>query len=160
MLDDRHCCYNCHFFSWYQLSIPDSPSGELAPRGREALLHTTNKQDILEQTGNESRLCCQKNIWRHKRKETFSDHKPLVHLLTQDRGDTCFFYPYKEGISFDAAAELQGRDETKREKEEDRALVRQANRYSKWALGIAIAALLATVAWNIWAHLHSATPPK
>jgi hypothetical protein len=160
---DIHCCYNCHFITTHPLGISGEFGTSLNDKGRKKLLNANNKQEIHKLTGPEHRLCCQKEMWQHKRHEEYADDKPLLRLLTRDRRDACFFYPYEAGIAFDAATELQERDATKQDKEADRTLARQANSLSRRSLVIAALALLATIAlgiWAIWAHLHPATPPK
>mgnify|MGYP006304227953 CR=1 len=67
-------------------------------------------------------ICCAQGVWRYHRA---GDLVGTDTILTVDRGQKCFYYPYEEtGLKLDAAKELERRRKDRREAEKDRRLTR------------------------------------
>ena len=66
--------------------------------------------------------CCHKVWdWANRRKDSKND---LVDDLTSDRGETCFFYPHRPGMSVSAAVDLERREVDRREAGRDRKVAK------------------------------------
>ena len=76
--------------------------------------------------------------------------------MTVNRAGKCFFYPYAQRMSLEAASELERRDTEHREGRLDRQLTRRAFRVAFAALIVSILATLAGLVWDIWKHHHPA----
>jgi len=66
---------------------------------------------------------CRRNIWRSGE---HWDPDDVFREITSVRGEECFFYPFTEGMTWDAAEELERRTASSREAEKDRKLTRRA----------------------------------
>ena len=121
-------CLNCHFLmKWDRLPNGGEIKLELAHDERSRLARGEAPEKVLG--GNYSPACSQ-NVWdwANRRQDAEDD---IVRVLTDDRGETCFFYQHTPGMSFLAAAELERRRVDRREAQRDRNL-------TKWGYAIAV----------------------
>jgi hypothetical protein len=159
------CCYNCHFLICYQRQENKKRPHHISCDNRNKLLKATQKQEVHDIIGSESFLGCQKWVWEHHRRTKSPIH--VAAILTEERGESCFFHQHTNGMSFDAATTLEAREADRREAERDRNLTRHALELSNRAFKISIVALIvsiaatcATLAWTIWAHYNPGSPPS
>ena len=79
--------------------------------------------------------------------------------LATPRGEDCYFYATTQnGMTLEAARELEKRATNRREAAKDRKYTRTTINIALGALAFSIFATLATLVWNIWAHYHPAAP--
>ena len=149
----KKCCLKCHFMERH---FPQQSAGWLT-------LSVTEEERAQLQAGSlppqvfssvECALACYRGVWDHANlgKDVPSG---LRSLLAQERGETCFFYPYTPGMFFPAARVLERRNADRREAEKDRKLTRNAFRVALIALIASILTTILTFIWNGCAHHHS-----
>jgi len=150
------CCLNCHFLeTWHRDDSGETWHSAVSETERDQLGNGEHPHVIFEQ---DQVLACYKRVWDHAnlpeatRKRV--KEKGIRTLLAQRRGYSCFFYPHTPGLFLPAASTLERRTADRRAAEKDRALTRRAFRVAFAALIVSIAALLANLFWNIWAHYH------
>ena len=146
------CCANCEFLIRVQTI-------EAEPESQERLVPLSDGERIGFHQGHlpEQLFCgtrdtysafrCARNVW--------NEHRIMMdvrQVLTKDRSESCFFYPCSDGISLDAATELERRAVDRREAERDRALTRDtaksARRASWAAITVAVLSGVFNVAWR------------
>jgi len=74
--------------------------------------------------------------------------------MTKNRAGKCFFYPYEQRMSLEAAAELERRETEHLEGKRDRQLTRRAFWVAFAALIASVCAALAGLVWDIWKYHH------
>jgi hypothetical protein len=144
----KKCCLNCHFLEIWTPG-PDA-------QGWHSFVSNEKRAKLAENPwivfGEQSALQCFQGVWDSA---NLGEDKPDTRaMLTCDRNEVCFFYPYTPAMYFPVAKELERRAAGLREAEKDRALTRRAFRVAFAALIVSILATVATLAWNIWVHYH------
>ena len=95
---------------------------------------------------------CWKNFWgqnsnayadaiaayQAKQRGVKIEEKWDISRLAIDRGDSCFFYPYRHQLELKTTQEIVDRDEARRE-------AKKGRRLAKWAIGIAAGSLILSV---------------
>ena len=144
------CCLRCHFLKkWMREENGKEICFELSTEERQCLLvgEKWNTSPVPWS------LACHKNVWdsANFRKDSCRD---IPVITTQDRGESCFFYPHTPGMFFPAAVVLEERAANRREAERDRALTRRAFWVAFTALIVSILATIVNLIWNVWNHFH------
>ncbi len=93
---------------------------------------------------------CLRGCYRYKKGMTDD-------FLLTDRTDKCFFYPYTESMTVDAATEIERRAADRGEAEKDRRHTRNAFWVAIGALVVSILATIANLVWNVWMHFYPLT---
>jgi hypothetical protein len=123
------CCKGCHFLA--KLTPPNmhtsrsdsSPSSsELSDFDRECLAGGPPASSVV---GESSSIACYLHVWDQGYLTTDGQKKTQTEIISGERGESCFFYPYTPGMLFPAAVELERRQSNRREAERDRELTRQ-----------------------------------
>ena len=148
------CCLSCHFLLKRSYVGPEDHAFSVTCGERRKLAEGTDPGEVF---GNERNMECSKHVWDYANLH-IDLRRHIRELLQQDRGESCFFYPFAEGMFLPAAVELERRAADRREAERDRALTRGAFWVAFAALVVSILATVATLAWNIWTHFYPATP--
>ena len=137
------CCNRCHFLEKWERSSGSKTCFAVSTEERQRLLagNEWNTNSHVPWS-----LACNKGVWdsANFRKDSNCD---LHTITTEDRGESCFFYPRTPGMFFPAADELEERVANRREAERDRALTRHT-------LWVAIAALIVSILATTWAYFH------
>ena len=100
-------CLNCHFFS--KEHHPEHGEGvfkfslDLEERKRF-------KEDPVGFDRGWYSLSCYMGVWDEGVSRVSSDEDTV--LFSQERGRSCFFFPYRKAMLFPAAVEMQKREET------------------------------------------------
>jgi len=155
-IPDR-CCINCHFCMKYVSGFirgePNSPlRGELECHERDTLRKrfATDGSDWIMGDG----FACHHGV--------YDIHDPMAaaawhEILPLDRGDTCFFYLFVEGMSQEATVVLEKRTVDRREAEKDRHLTREtanaARRTAKAAIIVACISAAISLGVFLWSRL-------
>ncbi len=139
------CCVNCHFLMKWDRDLSSLQGNPSAPQELKDFVTAQERGALrkdggLEAFGNEDgrigsyNLACYQNVWdsANFRKDSPRDIRIIV---TRNRGESCFFYPYTPGMFFPAAAELERREADRREAKRDRGL-------TKWSIILGIIAAL------------------
>ncbi len=103
-------CLNCHFFSkeHHEENTGRALSFALKAKDRESF-----KTDPLGYDRGWYSLKCHMGVWDEGVSPVAASEDKI--LFSQDRGNDCFFIPYRESMLFPAAIELQNRNETNRQ---------------------------------------------
>ncbi|MCP4703699.1 MAG: hypothetical protein GY865_03735 [candidate division Zixibacteria bacterium] len=126
----KQICTNCHF-------LGKQHSHQAHDEGVAFYLDEEERQSIKNDKKNfisESYSCrCLMSVWDQR----FNDSDaPLLDIINKkERKNKCFFFPYNEGTSFEAAKELQ-----KRSQEHEQ--LNKSNKYTRIGLWVASGALL------------------
>ncbi len=127
----KHCCINCHFLS---KEYPEPNTGR-------RLTFSLNKDERKKAANGDfdfinEMFClnCQMCVWDEG---VNSDRNSRLKRINEiNRHEKCFFYRYNSSMLFDAAVELQ-----KREQENNQ--LKKSNRYTQFGLWIAALGLIA-----------------
>lgn len=122
----KQCCKNCHFLA----KVHIWRNGE-----ERRYSWTPEERSNFSLRHEELSAECTKGIWSTRIDPRLNQR--LKDILQKDREGECYFIEIQEGMSFPAASELFTR------RSENRQLQRK-NRYTKAALWIAAAGILAT----------------
>ncbi|MCY3709539.1 MAG: hypothetical protein OXG26_11645 [Caldilineaceae bacterium] len=97
------CCRNCHFL------VAERWVGKLphAAAPLEAGDRTEIELLVYQRSEDKAFLGCRKGIWVPSGKGTDELADYTLDRIREDREDNCFFVEYREGMSFEAADELQ-----------------------------------------------------
>lgn len=134
----NRACRNCHFLVRHDEIEAFDKSGEVVglewttrPWGTKARATRELQRDVAYAFGNQLDSCW-RGVWDRR------SHPSLKVDLDEDRGDTCYFFPWREGLRLDVADEMQRR-------QYDNRHLRRGDRIGLWitAIGIAITAILA-----------------
>ena len=128
----KHCCKNCHFL------IKDHiwRNGEV----RSFSWTTEERKNFRFRIEEDHRARCYKNVWNTGIDPTVQDR--LKEVLLQDRKGDCFFLEEHPSMSFQAAYELfQIRNDNRQ--------LKRSYRYTKIALWIAVASVIANVVMTL-----------
>ena len=120
----KRCCRNCHFLNKTYYNF-HGHRGNLTWSKEERDNLTVGNLGISSSYVES----CWRGVWDAGIDPKLNEQLP--ELLTQNRGDTCFFIQYQEGMSYDGAIELQ------RERR-----LNGGNRRSKAAIAISVTTLL------------------
>jgi hypothetical protein len=112
-----HCCLACHFLEKWVRMQNDSSEYSLGNEERKTLGETGH---LTEGSAGWSVACAQ-NVWDSANPGKEPSPK-LRAMVLEERGETCFFYPYTPGMFFPAARELERREVERRERRRDRGL--------------------------------------
>jgi len=120
-LTPQKCCLRCHFLKqWKRSNDGGEWSWEVSRSQRSQLARGENVEKIVLK---EHSLACHQKVWDAA--NPFEDSSRDAHaILSADRGESCFFYPYTPGMFLPAAVELERREAGRREAKKDRHLVR------------------------------------
>lgn len=145
----RHRCQNCHFLIKESPQLPtkswdEKDREDIFPRIKippNKLEHGGWRGD----SGYDMTVGCYKKIWTEDHNELSDDHsvhrRKLRKKITLNRGESCFFVPYYEGMPMENAEELF------RDKSENR----RSNKRIFWLrIGVAISFL--TALWSVYLH--------
>jgi len=106
------CCLNCHFLVEYKYARPPWSFGPPVSKEyrRDILNNPTSQQNKLEM-GFEA-CACGMGVWSPP--TTIEEARDDLgnsnwERVIRERGDTCFFWPYDNRLSVDAAKELERR---------------------------------------------------
>jgi len=169
----RRCCRACHFLA--KLTPPtihakdadNSPTpSELSHDERELLAGGGPASSVV---GKASTIACYRGVWDQGYITASGLKKSQKEIITGERGESCFFYPFTPGMFFPAARELERRQANRREGERDREVTREEGQKDRrhtrrafkvafLAVVIAATAILADLGWNIWQHFNLCTP--
>ena len=119
----KHCCENCYFL-WFFQDLPVNPIYSPVPSDRRA--------DYLWMS-EKTAVCCHKGVWIQDRPSR--DPEVFQYNLSQNRKDSCFFVEHKDGMSADAADELQRRLHENRQ-------FKKSIQYTQWGLAVSAAGLV------------------
>jgi len=135
------CCFNCHFMvdtrvAGYWFSVEE--------RTRRDLWNTLTKSDPQNMTENIlADYRCDKGIWVQIKTSDFSE-------LIKDRGESCFFYPHRNGLRLTEATELEHREVDQRAANRNRGWIKYAVWIALATLIVSVLMLLRNRAWEFW----------
>jgi hypothetical protein len=122
----KKLCRKCHF-------LGKQHSHQTHDEGVSFYLHKEEPRNDMKFISENYAIRCLMGVWDQR----FNDSKtPILQMINNTpRDNTCFFYPYNEGTTFEVAKELE-----KRTKEH--AQLKRSNKYTRVGLWVAAGALL------------------
>ena len=140
------CCLNCHFFTLkpsvagFPLSVDERKRKALLAQATTIAATKTTKHTLADYR-------CHKGASKNDKYDLSS--------LIQDRGDSCFFYPYMRGLEgkLITVEELERRETDRHEGKQNRAWIKWIALIAMATLIVAILALLPNLAGDIWRSL-------
>ena len=127
-------CLDCHFLSKRHVDI----------LGHEQVFSWTKSERDIGHVPGQYAVECQRGVWSVTDPAT-----PELALILTQPSSRCYFFEAQTDMSFEAAADLQRRDEEYRE-------LRRSHLYTRIALWVALAALLVDVAVRLSDFLRGA----
>jgi hypothetical protein len=133
----KYLCRNCNFLAkeYHEPNTGRNLSFSLSQSDREKAV--SGQFGFIEEVFS---LNCRMGVW-DEGAGADKDHR-LQRVNITDRKDKCFFFPYDPGMLFDAAKELQRRDQENRQ-------LKRTNWHTLIGLWIAALALLLNAALGI-----------
>ncbi|MCY4653827.1 MAG: hypothetical protein OXC95_11760 [Dehalococcoidia bacterium] len=133
-------CRKCHFL-FFALQYPDPTGTTYEPWDQMDREYKMPMAPEVVGAG------CYKGIWSESGRDRFGDAPPgtdssMHPILLRERGDSCFFVEYREGMSFDAAEDLFRLDYDNRQ-------LKKSYRYTQWGLWVAAVGIVVSVALKI-----------
>ena len=127
MEDPEPRCPDCHFLCTRAKDEQSNPFtlGPVSKETRDKLNKSkeTARNWIIYHVGN-TPPCCYKEVWSSPfsiQEEKFPEETDkILEELQADRKEKCFFFQYREKLSFEAAEELEKRKADRREAQKDR----------------------------------------
>jgi hypothetical protein len=156
-------CATCQFLvkcgrvTWLKLARAKELLQEVTEEERQKLLHCLPagfaSSDLNGAIDKQWRLTCAYGVWDSA--ITGAPHKMVEQELVKPRTEaSCFFLPYKPGMGREAAFELERKQSGQRD-------ARRAMTLSKWAIWVAVAALIVSIimplvnlCWDVWKYYH------
>jgi len=135
-IPDR-CCLNCQFFL-KRVHAMGLAGGEITSDERKTLEQRFTKGSgkwLMDVVG----FKCHQGVYDKK------DASDWDQILPKDRKESCFFFPYHEGMDVKAADVLERRIADRCEAERDRALTKRAFWVAFAALVVSILATIASI---------------
>lgn len=109
-----------------------------------------NSREIYRGMVVRSSIGCYRDIWDKLLK---SDKSELFRIIKEtERGNSCFYYEYKEGILFEGAVKLE-------EKQSKNAELKRQLLYSTVGLWIAGVSLFVTLGWDVFKFIFNLYHP-
>ncbi len=95
----KHCCRNCHFLAQEE----NWSDGRImyCPYPLKMRTHSNFQRDPP--------LCCFRGIWNNF-DTRFTPRESLLQLVSKQRNGSCYFWPFKEGMSCEAVESLQTKE--------------------------------------------------
>ena len=152
------CCLSCHFLSQWDRA-PRSNTQErrdpLTFDQRKRLARGDEPQKVASRA--DCVLGCAHNVWdaNNWRQDVYES---ITDIVPRTVNEDCFFLPYRPGMPWPTAKELERREANRREAGKDRQLTRRAFQVAFGALLVSITAFVANLIWNIWVYSHPAIP--
>lgn len=123
-------CKNCHFLS-KEAFLPNSPAMGFSLSKNEREIVVSNTDSI---TGHFT-LKCAKGVWDEGLSPQLNEQRAKL-ISETNRENFCFYFPVHEGMLFQAASELQ-------EKQQENEQLKRSNFYTRiglWLAGIGLIA--------------------
>jgi len=105
----KKTCLNCHFLS---KEHHEEKSGRVLTFSLDQQKRDSHKKDPIGFDRGWYSLKCYMGVWDEGVSPVAKEEDDT--LFAQDRGDSCFFIPYRKSMLFPAAVELQKREQENR----------------------------------------------
>lgn len=131
-------CVKCHFF----VTLLEQRPFEI--RETERLLASQNNFEWVRSVNG---LRCNMTVWDEGAGGCEPDR--YKRIVTTDRANSCFFFPYQPGMLLPAAEVLQKRKAEADDAAVDRELTRHDLELTRKSLNVAVIALVVSVAFSV-----------